>query len=138
MELLYEENNREKFIRKIMKLKNILVKIQLVDGNTITGKLIGIDPDYLNLIIEKPSGEEEDTNEFILIPGSSISYIKWVKNKGGKKDLEKNVMKLLEREPNLTKEDLAKILNTDVRSIEKVIKDLRKRGFINNPQNGKN
>lgn len=134
---MYEENNREKFIRKIMKLKNILVKIQLVDGNTITGKLIGIDPDYLNLIIEKPSGEEEDTNEFILIPGSSISYIKWVKNKGGKKDLEKNVMKLLEREPNLTKEDLAKILNTDVRSIEKVIKDLRKRGFINNPQNGK-
>lgn len=135
---MYEENNREKFIRKIMKLKNILVKIQLVDGNTITGKLIGIDPDYLNLIIEKPSGEEEDTNEFILIPGSSISYIKWVKNKGGKKDLEKNVMKLLEREPNLTKEDLAKILNTDVRSIEKVMKDLRKRGFINNPQNGKN
>ncbi|MEM0085254.1 MAG: LSM domain-containing protein [Candidatus Methanomethylicia archaeon] len=135
---MYEENNREKFVRKIMKLKNVLVKIQLVDGNTITGKLIGMDPDYLNLIIEKPSGEEDDTNEYMLIPGSSISYIKWVKNKGKKKDLERNVMKLLEREPNLTKEDLARILNTDLRSIEKVMRDLKRKGFINNPQNGKN
>jgi len=133
---LYEERDREKYLKKLMKLVNSLIKVQLVDGSTITGKLVGIDPDYLNLILEELSGEDANTSEYILIPGSSINYIRWIKSKKREsKNLEVTIIKLLEKEPNLTKEELAKILNTDVKSVEKVIKNLKKKGLINRPQN---
>lgn len=133
---MYEERDREKYIKKLMKLVNSLIKVQLVDGNTITGKLVRIDPDYLNLILEELSGGDANASEYILIPGSSINYIKWIKSKKREgKNLEGTIIKLLEKEPNLTKEELAKILNTDVKSVEKVIKNLKRKGLINKPQN---
>ncbi|MEM2136491.1 MAG: winged helix-turn-helix transcriptional regulator [Candidatus Methanomethylicia archaeon] len=130
---MYEDMSRDKFINKLMNLKNSLIKVQLVDGSIIIGKLVGIDPDYLNMILEEPAKEEGSTQENILIPGSSISYVKWVKTVKRRENLEKNVLSLLQREPNLTKEELARILNTDVNNVEKVIRSLKRKGLINYP-----
>lgn len=128
---MYEDMSRDKFINKLMNLKNSLIKVQLVDGSVIIGKLVGIDPDYLNMILEGPAKEEGSAQENILIPGSSISYVKWVKTVKGRENLEKNILSLLQREPNLTKEELARILNTDVNNVEKVIRSLKRKGLIN-------
>jgi len=121
-----------------MKLKNTLIKVQLVDGNVITGKLISIDPEYLNLILEVPIKEDEDVGEIVMIPGSSISYIKWMKRRGKKTNLEGTILKLLGNEPNISKEEIAKILNIDVKNVEKVIKSLKRKGFIDEQKDNKN
>jgi len=135
---LYDEIDKNKFIKELMKLKNTLIKVQLVDGNVITGKLISIDPEYLNLILEVPIKEDEDVGEIVMIPGSSISYIKWMKRRGKKTNLEGTILKLLGNEPNISKEEIAKILNIDVKNVEKVIKSLKRKGFIDEQKDNKN
>jgi len=135
---LYDEIDKNKFIKELMKLKNTLIKVQLVDGNVITGKLISIDPEYLNLILEVPIKEDEDVGEIVMIPGSSISYIKWMKRRGKKTNLEGTILKLLGNEPNISKEEIAKILNIDVKNVEKVIKSLKRKGLIDEQKDNKN
>ncbi|MCS7368132.1 MAG: MarR family transcriptional regulator [archaeon GBS-70-058] len=135
---MYDEIDKNKFIKELMKLKNTLIKVQLVDGNVITGKLISIDPEYLNLILEVPIKEDEDVGEIVMIPGSSISYIKWMKRRGKKTNLEGTILKLLGNEPNISKEEIAKILNIDVKNVEKVIKSLKRKGFIDEQKDNKN
>ncbi|MCS7097015.1 MAG: MarR family transcriptional regulator [Candidatus Methanomethylicia archaeon] len=131
---MYEDSSKERFTKKLLKLKNSLIKVQLVDGNVVTGKLIEIDPDYLNLIIEEPLDSGTNTQEFTLIPGSSVSYIKWIKSKKNKRDLEGSILKLLKDEPNITKEEIAKILNIDIKNVDKIIRGLRKRGLLDQIQ----
>jgi len=135
---LYDEIDKNKFIKELMKLKNTLIKVQLVDGNVIAGKLISIDQEYLNLILEVPIKEDEDVGEIVMIPGSSISYIKWMKRRGKKTNLEGTILKLLGNEPNISKEEIAKILNIDVKNVEKVIKSLKKKGLIDEQKDNKN
>jgi len=120
-----------------MKLKNTLIKVQLVDGNVITGKIISIDPEYLNIILEVPTKEEEDVGEVVMIPGSSISYIKWMKKRGKKTNLEGAILRILGSEPNISKEEIAKMLNIDVKNVEKVIKNLKRKGLIDEQKDNK-
>jgi predicted HTH transcriptional regulator len=134
---LYDEIDKNKFIKELMKLKNTLIKVQLVDGNVITGKIISIDPEYLNIILEVPTKEEEDVGEVVMIPGSSISYIKWMKKRGKKTNLEGAILRILGSEPNISKEEIAKMLNIDVKNVEKVIKNLKKKGLIDEQKDNK-
>lgn len=134
---MYDEIDKNKFIKELMKLKNTLIKVQLVDGNVITGKIISIDPEYLNIILEVPTKEEEDVGEVVMIPGSSISYIKWMKKRGKKTNLEGAILRILGSEPNISKEEIAKMLNIDVKNVEKVIKNLKKKGLIDEQKDNK-
>jgi predicted HTH transcriptional regulator len=134
---LYDEIDKNKFIKELMKLKNTLIKVQLVDGNVITGKIISIDPEYLNIILEVPTKEEEDVGEVVMIPGSSISYIKWMKKRGKKTNLEGAILRILGSEPNISKEEIAKMLNIDVKNVEKVIKNLKRKGLIDEQKDNK-
>ncbi|MCC6017469.1 MAG: winged helix-turn-helix transcriptional regulator [archaeon YNP-LCB-003-016] len=134
---MYDEIDKNKFIKELMKLKNTLIKVQLVDGNVITGKIISIDPEYLNIILEVPTKEEEDVGEVVMIPGSSISYIKWMKKRGKKTNLEGAILRILGSEPNISKEEIAKMLNIDVKNVEKVIKNLKRKGLIDEQKDNK-
>jgi predicted HTH transcriptional regulator len=134
---LYDEIDKNKFIKELMKLKNTLIKVQLVDGNVITGKIISIDPEYLNIILEVPTKEEEDVGEIVMIPGSSISYIKWMKRRGKKTNLEGAILRILGSEPNISKEEIARMLNIDVKNVEKVIKNLKRKGLIDEQKDNK-
>jgi predicted HTH transcriptional regulator len=134
---LYDEIDKNKFIKELMKLKNTLIKVQLVDGNVITGKIISIDPEYLNIILEVPTKEEEDVGEVVMIPGSSISYIKWMKKRGKKTNLEGAILRILGSEPNISKEEIARMLNIDVKNVEKVIKNLKRKGLIDEQKDNK-
>jgi predicted HTH transcriptional regulator len=134
---LYDEIDKNKFIKELMKLKNTLIKVQLIDGNVITGKIISIDPEYLNIILEVPTKEEEDVGEIVMIPGSSISYIKWMKRRGKKTNLEGAILRILGSEPNISKEEIARMLNIDVKNVEKVIKNLKRKGLIDEQKDNK-
>jgi predicted HTH transcriptional regulator len=134
---LYDEIDKNKFIKELMKLKNTLIKVQLIDGNVITGKIISIDPEYLNIILEVPTKEEEDVGEIVMIPGSSISYIKWMKGRGKKTNLEGAILRILGSEPNISKEEIARMLNIDVKNVEKVIKNLKRKGLIDEQKDNK-
>ncbi|MCR6623502.1 MAG: winged helix-turn-helix transcriptional regulator [Candidatus Verstraetearchaeota archaeon] len=134
---MYDEIDKNKFIKELMKLKNTLIKVQLIDGNVITGKIISIDPEYLNIILEVPTKEEEDVGEIVMIPGSSISYIKWMKRRGKKTNLEGAILRILGSEPNISKEEIARMLNIDVKNVEKVIKNLKRKGLIDEQKDNK-
>jgi DNA-binding CsgD family transcriptional regulator len=134
---LYDEIDKNKFIKELMKLKNTLIKVQLIDGNVITGKIISIDPEYLNIILEVPTRDEEDVGEIVMIPGSSISYIKWMKRRGKKTNLERAILRILGSEPNISKEEIARMLNIDVKNVEKVMKNLKRKGLIDEQKDSK-
>ncbi len=119
------------FIDKIERMIGSLVKVYLIDGRIIVGKLISLDPDYLNILIEEVGGENVD-EKLTLIPGTSIGYIKFIKVKTPieKKSLEERVLDLLEREPNLSVSEIAKILNIEPSRVRSVIRRLRRKGYI--------
>lgn len=117
----------EEYIEKISGIVGSLVRVYLIDGRTIMGKLISVDPDYLNVILEEVSESEEET--ITVIPGTSIGYIKYVKIKSTIEDnIEDKILNLLEREPKLTVNEIAKMLNVEPKEVRRIIRKLKKEG----------
>jgi len=108
-----------------------LVRVYLIDGRIIVGRLISIDPDYLNIIVEEVGSEETGEN-LTLIPGTSIGYIKFIKVKPPieEKSIEEKILDLLEREPNLTVPEIARILNVEPSRVRSALRRLRRKGYI--------
>ena len=128
---LFDESTKEEFTKELLKMKKSLVKVYLLDGRVLMGKLINIDPDYLNIFIEELTKDEQE-QEITLIPGSSISHIKMIKTKKKKRrPIEEKVLKLLEREPTLTEEQIAQILDIDPTKIKKAVKKLKRKATTN-------
>lgn len=120
----------EEYIEKISSMVGSLVRVHLIDGRIIMGRLISVDPDYLNLILEEVSGSEREET-ITVIPGTSIGYIKFIKIKSTIEDnIEDKVLNLLEREPKLTVKEIAKILNVEPKEVRKVIRKLKSKGLI--------
>ncbi|HDO20726.1 MAG: winged helix-turn-helix transcriptional regulator [archaeon GB-1867-097] len=120
---------RKDFTGELSKMVNSLVKVYLLDGRIIMGKLLNIDFDYLNLLVEEIP--QEENREITLIPGTSISHVKIVKSKSKRKmPIEKRILSLLEKEPELTEEEIANILNVDLTRIRKAVDRLKKKGLL--------
>jgi len=120
---------RKDFTGELSKMVNSLVKVYLLDGRIIMGKLLNIDFDYLNLLVEEIP--QEENREITLIPGTSISHVKIVRSKSKRKmPIEKRILSLLEKEPELTEEEIANILNVDLTRIRKAVDRLKKKGLL--------
>ena len=120
----------EEYIEKISSMVGSLVRVHLIDGRIIMGRLISIDPDYLNIILEEVS-ESESEETITVIPGTSVGYIKFIKIKSTVEDsIEDKVLNLLEREPKLTVNEIARILNVEPKEIRRIIRKLKRKGLI--------
>jgi len=119
------------FISRVEEMVGSLVRVYLIDGRIIVGRLISIDPDYLNIIVEEVGSEETGEN-LTLIPGTSIGYIKFIKVKPPieEKSIEEKILDLLEREPNLTVPEIARILNVEPSRVRSALRRLRRKGYI--------
>ncbi|RLE57012.1 MAG: hypothetical protein DRJ30_01095 [Candidatus Methanomethylicota archaeon] len=127
---------RKDFTGELSKMVNSLVKVYLLDGRIIMGKLLNIDFDYLNLLVEEIP--QEENREITLIPGTSISHVKIVRSKSKRKmPIEKRILSLLEKEPELTEEEIANILNVDLTRIRKAVDRLKRKGLLKKEKKAK-
>jgi len=120
----------EDFASRIERMVGSLIRVHLIDGRVIIGKLVSVDPDYLNMIVEELTGSENET-ALTLIPGTSIGYARFIKPKLVKEpSIEEKILSLLEREPNLTVREIAKILNLEPNRVRSALRRLKRKGLI--------
>jgi len=129
-ESLSNKTSVEDFASKVEEMIGSLIRVHLIDGRIIIGKLVSVDPDYLNMIIEEIASTEDEI-ALTLIPGTSISYARFIIPKSVKEpNIEEKILSLLEKEPNLSVKEIAKILNLEPKRVRSALRRLKRKGLI--------
>ncbi len=123
-----------KFSMKLRKLIGNIVEVYLVDGRVMRGTLTSIDADYFNMVLEDVVDNLDKKSRVAIISGSAILYILIHPSSSileSMSSIERKVLEVLQRSPNLRPADVAKLIGEDnVDEIKRVIKSLKRRGFL--------
>ena len=121
--------------RVLKRFLGSIIEVHLVDGKVIRGRLVGLDSEYFNLLLEEAETRKGVKVPAALVLGASISCILFLgppRVKGRKPrepSLKTKVIELLKSDPNLDAETIARLCNADVDDVKRIISSLRQKGF---------
>jgi small nuclear ribonucleoprotein (snRNP)-like protein len=119
---------------KLKKLVGNVVEVYLIDGRVMRGTLTSIDTDYFNMILEDVVDNMDRKSKVAIVSGSAVLYILIHPSSSmleSMSSIERKVLEVLQRSPNLGPAEVAKLIGEDdVDEIKKVIKSLKRRGFL--------
>jgi|YelNatPaOPRAMG01_1025707.scaffolds.fasta_scaffold11010_10 small nuclear ribonucleoprotein (snRNP)-like protein len=123
-----------RFLMKLKKLVGNVVEVYLIDGRVMRGTLTSIDTDYFNMILEDVVDNMDRKSKVAIVSGSAVLYILIHPSSSmleSMSSIERKVLEVLQRSPNLGPAEVAKLIGEDdVDEIKKVIKSLKRRGFL--------
>jgi len=123
-----------RFLMKIKKLVGNVVEVYLIDGRVMRGTLTSIDTDYFNMILEDVVDNMDRKSKVAIVSGGAVLYILIHPSSSmleSMSSIERKVLEVLQRSPNLGPAEVAKLIGEDdVDEIKKVIKSLKRRGFL--------
>jgi len=123
-----------RFSMRLRKLIGNIVEVYLVDGRVMRGTLTSIDTDYFNMILEDVVDNLDKKSKVAVVSGSAILYILIHPSSSileSMSSIERKVLEVLQRSPNLRPTDVAKLIGEDnVDEIKRVIKSLKRKGFL--------
>lgn len=120
-------------LSKIRPLTGSLVEVHLIDGKVLKGELTSVDPDFLNILLEKVETNDGKKAPLVLISGAFIASIYFMspsKLATEELDLKSKVLMVLQRSPGLSIVEIAKMLNEKPERVRRVVRQLKKSGII--------
>ncbi|MEM2497347.1 MAG: winged helix-turn-helix transcriptional regulator [Candidatus Nezhaarchaeales archaeon] len=120
-------------LSRIQPLTGSLVEVHLIDGRVLKGRLTSVDPDLLNILLEKVETNDGKKAPLVLVSGAFIASIYFVSPSEPAMedlDLKSKILMLLAKSPRLSAVEIAKMLNEKPELVRRVIRQLKKSGLI--------
>lgn len=114
---------------------NSIVEVHLMDEQVITGRLVQVDEDLLNIFLEDCTDLSGKVSPAAVIMGASISHINIV-SLPACESLEDKVFELISKNREMTVTEIASILNAKPSSVTSALRRLKKNGML--PETRKN
>jgi len=121
-----------------------IIEVHMVDGKVIRGRLVGFDMEYFNILLEEVETNQGRKVPAALISGSSISHVLFVgppklriPRSRRRMNLEMKVKEIIKDNPNLDAETIAKLCNTKVDKVERILVKLKQKSKSGEREQGK-
>jgi len=107
--------------KKIKEKIGSFVEIRTIDDRIIYGRLVAFNPEDGSVILENAI-EKNKRISSVYLSGTAITQINFYDKGTEEEQLDKKVKALLEVDPTLTYDEIAKVLNIPIQVVEKILK----------------
>jgi len=118
-------------VDRLRKYIDSYVEVHLIDDQVIRGRLVQIDEDLMNIFLENCEDLTGKTSPAAVLMGSSISHINIV-SLPVEETLDEKIFLLIEKNGEMSVNEIASILNAKTNSVRSAIRRLSKRGLLCN------
>jgi len=108
---------------------NSIVEVHLMDEQVITGKLVQVDEDLLNIFLEDCTDLSGKVSPAAVIMGASISHINIV-SLPAYESLDDKIYDLISKNGEMSVNEIAKILNAKPSSVSSALRRLKRSGML--------
>lgn len=123
-----EERAESNSLEKLRYMKGTIVEVYLMDGKVMKGKLLDIEPELLNLVLEDVDLGDRRVPKALI----SGAYVMAVFFTGLKhlKDIELKVLLILQKNPTISATEVARMINEKVGKVKSVMRKLERKGLL--------
>lgn len=123
-------NSRDKssVVDRLRGYLDSIVEVHLLDEQIIRGRLVQIDEDLVNIFMEDCIDVSGRTSPAAVIMGSSISHIN-ILSLPAFESIDEQVFELVQRNGEMSVNEIAQMLNEKPSSVKSAISRLRKNGL---------